>query len=58
VFTVAGRAVDRDGVWRAASIAMDPWAGHTVHLRFEAVDGGPGNLVEVEVDDVRVTRPS
>ena len=58
VFTVTGRPVDQDGVWRTASILMDPWAGHTVHLRFEAVDGGPGNLVEVEVDDVRVTQPS
>jgi murein tripeptide amidase MpaA len=58
VFTVAGRRADVDGAWRSASILMDPWAGRTVHLRFEAVDGGSGSLVEVEVDDVRVTQPS
>ena len=58
VFGVTGRPVDTDGRWRSASISMDPWAGQTVHLRFEAVDGGPGNLVEVEIDDVRVTQPS
>ncbi len=58
VFGLAGARVDVDGSWRSASISMDPWAGQTVHLRFAAVDGGPGNLVEVEIDDVRVTQPS
>jgi carboxypeptidase T len=58
VFTVVGRAADVDGVWRSASITMDPWAGQAVHLRFEARDGGVNNLVEVEIDDIRVTRPA
>ena len=43
----------------ASAVDLDgPWAGQTIHLRFEAVDGGANNLVEVEIDDVRVTRPS
>jgi aminopeptidase S len=50
--------VDRDGVWRSASISLDPWAGETIHLRFVAIDGGTNNLVEVEIDDIRVTRPN
>ena len=58
VFRASGRAVDVDGAWRTASISMDPFAGETVHLRFQAADGGPGNLLEVELDDIRVTRPS
>jgi carboxypeptidase T len=58
VFRVSGRAVDLDGVWRTASISMDSFAGTKVHLRFEAVDGGHGNLVEAELDDVRITRPN
>jgi hypothetical protein len=58
VFGVSGRPVDVDGVWRTASVSMDAFAGQTIRLRFEAVDGGPGNLVEVQLDDVRVTRPS
>jgi carboxypeptidase T len=57
VFRVSGRSVDVDGAWRTASIPMDAFAGTRIHLRFEAVDGGPNNLVEVEVDDVRITRP-
>jgi hypothetical protein len=56
VFRVAGRAADIDGAWRTASISMDAFAGQSIRLRFEAVDGGPGNLLEVELDDIRVTR--
>jgi hypothetical protein len=57
VFSVTGRAADIDGVWRTASVSMDAFAGQAVRLRFEAVDGGPGNLLEVELDDIRVTLP-
>ena len=44
VFRVSGRPADVDGAWRTASISMDAFAGQTVHLRFVATDGGPGNL--------------
>jgi len=57
VFSVVGRRVDVDGVWRTASVSLDAFAGQTVRLRFVATDGGPGNLLEVELDDIRVTRP-
>jgi hypothetical protein len=58
VLSVLGKPSDVDGTWRSDSILMDAWAGQTVHLRFQAVDGGPNNLVEVELDNIRVTRPS
>ena len=58
VWSRLGSAVDVDGVWRTASIPMDAYAGQTVRIRFVAVDGGAANLVEVEIDDVRVTRGS
>jgi len=58
VFTVSGRATDVDGTWRTATVSLDAWAGQSIHLRFEAVDGGRNNLVEAEIDDVRVTRPT
>jgi carboxypeptidase T len=57
VFAVIGHPVDVDGTWRTASLSLDAFAGQTIRLRFEAVDGGPGNLVEVELDDIRITRP-
>ena len=58
VFSLLGTPVDVDGAWKTASVSMDAFAGETVRLRFEAVDGGPTNLLEVQLDDIRVTMPS
>ena len=58
VLNVLGKAVDVNGIWRTPTVTMDRWAGQAIHLRFIAEDGGSNNLVEVEVDDVRITRPS
>jgi carboxypeptidase T len=58
VLNAVGKAVDVNGIWRTPSVSMDPWAGQAIHLRFVAEDGGSNNLVEVEIDDVRITRPS
>jgi hypothetical protein len=57
VWTKLGAPTDVDGLWRTAVVPMDAFAGQTVRLRFEAVDGGPDNLLEVQLDDVRVTQP-
>jgi carboxypeptidase T len=46
------------GKWRTATINMDAWAGATIRLRFEALDGAGGSLVEAGLDDIRVTRPT
>jgi hypothetical protein len=45
------------GAWRSASVNLDAWAGETIRLRFEALDGGPDSTVEAGIDDVSVTRP-
>lgn len=58
MFTTVGKAVDVNGIWRSVSLSMDPWVGQSIHIRFVAEDGGSNNLVEVEIDDVRVTRAS
>lgn len=58
VFTTMGKAVDVNGIWRSVSLSMDPWVGQSIHIRFVAEDGGSNNLVEVEIDDVRITRAS
>jgi len=44
--------------WGSASVSMDPWAGQTVRIRFEALDGGADSTLEAAIDDVRVTRPT
>ncbi len=56
VFTRVGAPSDLDGTWRSASVPMDAYVGQTVRIRFVATDGGSANLVEAEIDDVRVTR--
>jgi carboxypeptidase T len=50
--------VDRDGAWTSAYVNVDAWAGQTIRLRFVAVDGGADNLLEVQLDDIRITRPN
>ncbi len=58
VVTLTGRPADVDGAWRTASAPLDAWAGQTIRIHFSAVDGAADSLVEVEIDDVRVTRGS
>ncbi len=57
VFERLGDAVDRDAAWSSMSASVDAWAGQSIHLVLEAVDGGADNLVEAAVDDVRIRRP-
>jgi aminopeptidase S len=53
---LAGPEVDA-AAWATARVPMTPWAGQTVRIVFEAIDGGPDSLVEAAVDDVRIERP-
>ncbi len=57
VFERLGTPADRDGTWASASTPMGAWAGQTIRLVIQAVDGGRGNLVEAAVDDIRIRRP-
>ncbi len=57
VFTEHGAGNDDDAAWSQASVDIGAYAGQTIHLRFEAVDGAGGNLLEAAVDDIRIRRP-
>jgi hypothetical protein len=58
VIDVQGSGVNRDGAWTSANAEadVDAWAGQTIRVVLEAVDGGADNLVEVAVDDIRIRR--
>jgi hypothetical protein len=58
VWSIRGAPFDSDGTWRTAVVSMDAFEGQTIQLQFQAVDGGPDNLLEVQLDDTRVTQPS
>ena len=58
VVTLTGKGSDVDGVWKSVYAPLDAWAGQTIRIHFIAVDGAADSLVEVEIDDVRVTRGS
>ena len=58
VATFSGSATDVDGAWKYVYAPMDAWAGQTVRIVFQAIDGGTDSLVEAEIDDIRITRGS
>ena len=39
VVTVTGSATDVDGAWQPVYATLDAWAGQTIRIHFEAVDG-------------------
>jgi hypothetical protein len=51
-----GNGVDRDGSWKQAWLDLDGYAGQTIRLVFQAEDGGADNVVEAELDDIRIRR--
>ncbi len=45
-----------NATWASARVPLAAFAGHTIRIVFVAGDGGPGNLVEAAIDDVRIER--
>jgi carboxypeptidase T len=57
IWTVRGAPVDRDGQWTTATIRIPTaFAGRSVRLVFEAVDGNGDDLVEAALDDIAMMR--
>jgi carboxypeptidase T len=54
VFERLGSARDVDATWALAKVSLADWAGQTIHLVIAACDGGPANLLEAAVDDIRI----
>jgi hypothetical protein len=56
VFSQAGSAVNRAGVWASATAGISGFAGQTVRIRIEAADASTGSLIEAGVDDVSIVQ--
>jgi carboxypeptidase T len=53
-----GKASDRDGAWELRSASLDASAGKRIRILIEVADMAAGSIVEAQVDDLRVTRPT
>ena len=56
VFTRSGTASNVAATWTSGSANLSAFAGQTIRLRVEAMDGGTASLIEAGVDNVRLTR--
>jgi carboxypeptidase T len=57
VLVAHGAPVERNALWKWASIDLSGFAGRTIRLRFSATDVDTNGIVEAAFDDVRVTQP-
>jgi carboxypeptidase T len=57
VYVAKGAPAVLGAAWRASSVDLTVWAGRRVEIRISARDGGTNGVVEVAVDDVRITQP-
>jgi len=55
VWAKGGAASNVAGVWVTRTANLDAWAGQTIQIRVDAVDGGVGSIVEAGVDNVAIT---
>jgi carboxypeptidase T len=56
VWAKAGDATTVGASWKRGWAHLTPWAGTSIRIVIQAVDGGPNNLVEILIDDIRVER--
>jgi carboxypeptidase T len=54
----AGVPVLRGAGWHGLSYLLDEFAGQRIRVRIQAADAAGESLVEAQVDDIRVTRPT
>jgi glucose/arabinose dehydrogenase len=57
VWARGGAARNAPGIWSTRIVSLDAWAGQTVQIRVDAVDGNDGaaSLIEAGVDNVAIT---
>jgi hypothetical protein len=56
VWSKAGAATTRGATWVRAAVPLTDFAGQNIRIVFAAADAGPGSLLEIAIDDIRVER--
>ena len=56
VFERFGAPTNLNASWRSGSVSLADYAGQTIRLVIAAKDGANGNLLEAEVDNIRIQR--
>ena len=56
VWARGGTAANVAGAWTTRTVNISAWAGQTVQLRVDAMDGGSGSVIEAGFDNVVITR--
>ena len=56
VFERLGAPTNLNASWRTGTVSLADYAGQTIRLVFAAKDGANGNLLEAEVDNIRIRR--
>jgi glucose/arabinose dehydrogenase len=55
VYARPGSGRNVAGAWGTRTVSLDAWAGQTVNIRVDTIDGSPGSLIEAGVDNVVIT---
>jgi hypothetical protein len=57
VWARGGDGKNAPGIWSTRVVNLDAWAGQTIQLRVDAVDGNDGgaSLIEAGLDNVAIT---
>jgi aminopeptidase S len=56
VYAVGATASNVAGAWKTRTVNLSAFAGQTVQIRVDAIDGGSASLIEAGFDNVVITR--
>ncbi len=56
VWARGGTAANLPAAWTTRTVNISAWAGQTVQIRVDAMDGGSGSVIEAGFDNVSITR--
>jgi MAM domain, meprin/A5/mu len=56
VWSTSASSITVGAKWHRLAVPLTTWAGTSVRIVIVATDGGPGTIMEIGIDDIRVER--